>query len=297
MNETNSLKALFNPGEADDFFQIKDLPAFDPAAVKSYSEANALWLSEASRLVYREDEPSRKAYFKRVGLEEVHFFDQGATRGALVIGRGFAILVFRGTLGPRDVLSDLDFPAVGWEGHGLVHEGFKRQLDAVWLDATVTLGNIKTPIFYTGHSLGAALATLAAARRFLEKGASPAAVYSYGSPRVGTTEFSSSFPDGFLHCRMVNDRDIVPTLPPRKPSLALDFHHVGSPFYLGPGGELKQGTLNEDPADSSSAVVELAMLTTSIAEVVAGRSTLLLGRLIDHTPVNYTARIERAAAS
>lgn len=131
MNETNSLEELTNPGEADDFFRIDNLAPFDSSATRSYSRGNALWLMETCRLVYREDEPSRKGFFQQNGLQEVRFFNDGDTQGALVRGDGFAVLAFRGTLGDRDFLADLDFPPLNWPGEGKVHEGIKRQFDAV----------------------------------------------------------------------------------------------------------------------------------------------------------------------
>lgn len=46
MQETASSEALFDPGNANDFFQTNDLSAFDPAATDAYVRGNALWLME-----------------------------------------------------------------------------------------------------------------------------------------------------------------------------------------------------------------------------------------------------------
>jgi len=294
---THSWKALTDPGEADDFFGIEGLRAFDPSASSDYSRGNALWLIECSRLVYRIDGPSRRRYFKeRAGLEEIRFFDRGATQGALLSGSGFALLAFRGTLGARDWVSDLDFPPVAWEGPGEVHQGFKRQLDRVWEEVAEELDRLDVPVFYTGHSLGAALATFAAARRHFERGSPPAALYSFGSPRVGTAELSRAFPEGFLHCRVVNDRDVVATVPPRRLSEKLfgsGYHHVGVLFHLRPGGSLERGAPDDDPAPPL-----LAELAESWREELARfrvegvRS--VIEPLMDHAPVNYTSGIEKA---
>ena len=95
MEPTTSWTALVDPGDADDFFAIGGLPAFDARASSAYSPGNALWLAETSRLVYRVDAPSRKAYFReRAGLEEIEFFDELATQGALLRGQGYALLVW-----------------------------------------------------------------------------------------------------------------------------------------------------------------------------------------------------------
>ena len=300
MQETTSFEALFDPGNAADFFQIDNLPAFDPAATTAYLRGNALWLVEICRLVYRQDAPSRREFFRRrAGLEEIRFFDQQATQGALLSGKNFAVLAFRGTLGLRDWLADFDFPPVPWRGEGRVHQGFKDQLDPVWEDVKAELNKINVPVFYTGHSLGAALATLTAASRFLDGGAPPAALYSFGSPRVGTTRFMQAFPSGFLHCRVSNDRDIVPTVPP--PALGLltgsPFHHVGIPHHIERDGRLRRGKLNQDDGITGP-FAELfegfAFWRDKLAEILESKGASLTEKLTDHAPVNYTARIEKA---
>ena len=71
---------LLRPGDASEFFVRDPLPAFDPTA-REYSPANAWWLAELSRIVYRRDrpethaplEPSRSEFTRRVGLEEIGF--------------------------------------------------------------------------------------------------------------------------------------------------------------------------------------------------------------------------------
>src|SRR5262249_47673031 len=146
---------------------------------------------------------------------EVKFFNQARTQGALVTAANFAVLVFRGTLGLGDWLSDFQGLPVDWKGEGKIHQGFRNQLSVVWDDVTADLDKLNVPVFYAGHSLGAALATLATAQRFVEGKTPPVALYTFGSPRVGTTGFTHAFPPNFLHCRVVNDLDTVPTVPPR----------------------------------------------------------------------------------
>lgn len=299
MNENNSLKALTNPGEADDFFKIDNLPAFNPSVTSTYSRGNALWLMETCRLVYREDELSRRDFFQQNGLEELRFFSTRNTQGALVRGDRFAVLAFRGTLGNQDFLADLDFPPINWPGEGKVHEGFKKQFDDVWGEVKDGLSRIDVPVFYCGHSLGAALATLAAATRFLEGDPRPAALYTFGSPRVGTTGFMHAFPADFMHFRVINDRDIVPTVPPRRLIIGLpDFHHVGIPHHIDHEGHLRRGNLNDDEdgfaAPFGHLLERFETLRNNLGEVLRTKGAGLLEKFTDHSPVNYTARIERA---
>jgi triacylglycerol lipase len=301
MQEDTSLKALIDPGDADNFFMIDGLPRFDPSATAGYSRGNALWLMETCRLVYREDEPSRKEFFeRRAGLRETRYFNAGDTQGVMVRGEGFAALAFRGTLGYRDWLSDLDCLPVDWRGEGKVHEGFKKQFDAVWDDVKEELGRIDVPVFFAGHSLGAALATLAAAGCFFDGARAPAALYTFGSPRVGTTGFMHAFPRDFLHCRVVNDRDVVPTVPPRQVSRLIrpDFHHVGVPHIIEHDGHMRRGELHDDidgVASPFGGILKgLAFWRSKLTEILAGNVAGLTEKFTDHAPVNYTARIERA---
>jgi len=235
----------------------------------------------------------------RRSAQEAGFFNRAATQAALVHGNGFAVLAFRGTLGLRGWLADFDFPPVDWEGEGKVHKGFKGQLDVVWEEVPTELNSMDVAVFYTGHSLGAALATLAAARRFLEGGTPPAALYSFGSPRVGTMGFNA-FPSGFLHCRVVNDRDIVPTVPPRRLGLRVfrpDFHHVGIPHHTEHDGHLRRGNLNDDDGVAgpfTEMFRGLAFWRDGLAEILRTKGASLTEKFSDPAAVNYTARIEKA---
>jgi triacylglycerol lipase len=71
-----------------------------------------------------------------------------------------------------------------------VHRGFKKALDAIRKDHYARLESIRESgcsIWMAGHSLGAALATLAGDR--YEK---TRAVYTFGSPGMGNTVFSEN---------------------------------------------------------------------------------------------------------
>jgi len=93
MDEDNSFDALMNPGEANNFFDIADLPELDPSATTAYSRTNSLWLIEFSRLIYR---------------QEITFFNEDDTQAGLFVNNKVqcAALVFRGTLGLDDDITD-----------------------------------------------------------------------------------------------------------------------------------------------------------------------------------------------
>src|SRR5207248_290470 len=99
------------------------------------------------------------------------------------------VVAFRGTRiqDLPDVLADISFlPEL--TSNGLVHSGFQKALlsAGVWDEAKAYLGNIPGAqlILFTGHSLGAALATLAR-RIYRDPKGRPHALYTFGGPRVG----------------------------------------------------------------------------------------------------------------
>jgi GTP-binding protein EngB required for normal cell division len=94
---------------------------------------------------------------------------------------------------------------------GVVHPGFALLLEEFlpYIKTVIEKTNPKS-ICLTGHSLGGALATLAAYR--LMNAFSIDSVYTFGSPRVGDKDFRDQY--SIRHFRFENKNDIVPHLPP-----------------------------------------------------------------------------------
>lgn len=125
-----------------------------------------------------------------------------------------------------------------------VHSGFLKDyksLSAVVLKQVAAL-NKNCPtcrIILTGHSLGGALATIAAAD-LIVKGYTPSrfTLYTFGSPRVGNTAFMNFFnskvTDSF---RITHANDPVVHVPPRKLGVGslitfLEYQHVGTNYHF-----------------------------------------------------------------
>ena len=267
MSAVTTWDDLLQPGKATDFFARREFPPFDSEAKSAYSRVNALWLAELSRLIYRHDieeedpppQPTRTSFLESAGLKQRRFFNSQNTKAMLVESVTtpvFAVLVFRGTeQNLNDLITDLEFgiPLLDQNIVG-VHQGFRKALDSVWNSIEKELAALTCPVFYTGHSLGAALATLAALRR------APQAVYTFASPRVGNAAFAASF--GSLPVfRIVDDEDALTSLPPE----ILGFRHVGA-LQLLKGPETGP---NRAWTDFSTPPKPLA----------------------DHAPVNYVDRI------
>eukprot|EP01119_Soliformovum_irregulare_P024194 TRINITY_DN8616_c0_g1_i1.p1 TRINITY_DN8616_c0_g1~~TRINITY_DN8616_c0_g1_i1.p1 ORF type:complete len:159 (-),score=33.30 TRINITY_DN8616_c0_g1_i1:49-525(-) len=83
-------------------------------------------------------------------------------------------------------------------------------------------------IIVTGHSLGAALSTLAALDIKESLGES-STVWNYGDPRVGNDVFAEYWTQQVGGAwRTVNRADIVPHLPPQ----AFGFHHIPTEIWF-----------------------------------------------------------------
>ncbi len=127
----------------------------------------------------------------------------------------------------------------------------------------------------TGHSLGAALATLAADRYGNVQG-----LYTYGSQRVGDSDFQADFHVN-TH-RFVNNTDIVTRLPP-----AVLYHHVGQMKYID-----SEGHLHDNPmlwhrlVDSFRG--SFGHMFNALGQVRSGFvNEIPLDQLTYHTPLYY----------
>lgn len=169
--------------------------------------------------------------------------------GFLLESEEDSILVFRGTQRTAEwigniyaVQQDYINPNTG-KSIGRMHNGFRRIADSIInplaVDAVKAI-NPDKPCYVSGHSLGAALATVLALDIAL---AVPALqpnlqVYVYASPRVGNPEFARNYakilPNSF---RVTNLADPIPTMPPTK--MRAEFVHVGENWaFINQGGDI-----------------------------------------------------------
>ena len=107
-----------------------------------------------------------------------------------------------------------------------IHRGFEDAVEPSGGYFDALKPNKTQPLFVTGHSLGGALAIIAAERIRRELKIEASAVYTFGAPRVGSAAFAGSYNAyglGDRSYRLIHGLDIVPTLPPSR----LGFRHVG----------------------------------------------------------------------
>ena len=191
-----------------------------------FSKANAEFFSELSMNAYLEVMEFSDIYSEHF---DIKFFNSGSTQCYALWDDNDLIYAFRGTEPKKlsDIKTDIRFrkTEASEDSSGRVHRGFKDGLDLIWddfLDNFEKNSVSKKNVFLTGHSLGAALATIAAGRL----GDENVVGYTYGSPRVGNSEFREAFRPKFYRFR--NNNDIVTRQPPE----FIGYTHVGHLNYF-----------------------------------------------------------------
>lgn len=201
----------------------------------SFDRTHASLLASASQVIYQ-NQADLPSWAILQGMS-ADFFSKGDTQGCIATNTNTVLLAFRGTESKniRDWTTDAQAVRVPSSVGGSVHRGFDRALDAVWSDITQTLQkHAKKRLLITGHSLGGALAVLAASRL----PGVPLSVYTYGQPRVGSEEFAKSCEGlfGSDYFRFVNDKDIVPRVPP----FTSGYRHFGHEIEIATDGMLRE---------------------------------------------------------
>jgi len=163
---------------------------------------------------------------------------------------------------------------------GRVHLGFRQAFDVIRprLDATLARLTPGRTLWFCGHSLGAALATLAAGHYVGTRGVS-----TLGSPRVGDTVFARAF-DAKLSgrsLRYVNGNDLVTHVPPR-----IGYKHVDLGRFIAADGSVSSGVpalahVSDGPDGEPGGMFEVIDGLSS--GTLASASTFLL----DHMPKAY----------
>lgn len=249
MSDQKSPKVTPELQQANDYFKEGKNLLCPPITRAAYSDRMAWILASMSHLAYdryEDNRMARKLFIAKLqggGFELVKTFYSKETDTQAFLAKsddGYAVLAFRGTeLAKRaDVRTDIEATRVSVLD-GSVHTGFKIAYDSVAAEiekSVLKLGDM--PLYITGHSLGAALATVCTQRleHHLKIREIIAACYTFGSPRVGDQHYDIEFKSPIY--RVVNTTDIVTVIP----LLAMGYVHIGDIRYLGRlDGEFRRG--------------------------------------------------------
>ncbi|WP_299492502.1 lipase family protein [Acaryochloris sp. IP29b_bin.137] len=227
-----------------------------------YNAENSYSLALISQLVYRkfDKDPAEKLAVqetaKNWGYDDVYFFHneyeevgkKKDSEAIILVNSDSIIVAFRGSeTDPEDWKNNAKFKKEEYLG-GHVHRGFLKAFTDVWYvkddDTQVKMedrlrkemqGNKRT-LWITGHSLGGAMAILAAASCKLSDSnhLEVSGVYTYGQPRVGDLNFEAVF-DPQLKTktfRVVNNNDIVARIP------NINYEHVGTLKFINSSGNV-----------------------------------------------------------
>lgn len=211
--------------------------AFKPATVR-YQGENAVAMSHAARLAY--NNPAEcTAFARQWQFTRSRFIDRRETQCLVMANSSAIVVAFRGTEPDRlkDWMSDFDTRFVDGP-FGRVHLGFDLALSHVWDELNACVAQFQDQgqsLWVTGHSLGAALASLAAAR-WREADKPVHGLYNFGGPRVGDRTFERTFDQDFgsRNFRFVNNADLVTRVPLR----TTGFSHAGTLMYFSDKGKL-----------------------------------------------------------
>jgi hypothetical protein len=142
---------------------------------------------------------------------------------------GAILVCIRGTQTPREWLANFTAVPTPYRfvpGYGLVHLGFERMYRKVRASIRTALAGVGNDVRVTtlGHSLGGAMATLAAVDIRFNMGKSQVDLCTVGGPRTGKVGFRRNFNrDLPLAYRVTNQFDVVPHVP----SVITGWNHVG----------------------------------------------------------------------
>ncbi len=276
---------LFFPCRRGDFFLV------------GMPDSEAAICVEMCRLAYCRassdfalDQAKIQTVLSGVGFSESRFFEtQGSpshrgTHGFLAYNRvqNLAVLAFRGTDkdDPSDLTDDANFTLQPWEKGGNVHTGFADALADVRPALEQALPTIGSRLLITGHSLGAAIATLLASawNPVLH---SRIALYTFGSPKVGDASFVATIP-GTINHRYVDCCDVVT----RVPLSIMGYEHVGDPLYID-----RDGTITPNPGDDFIAADKRRATEEYLLHYFGRAGTVAVRELADHAPINYVSAL------
>ncbi|MBV8850930.1 MAG: hypothetical protein JOZ16_15245 [Methylobacteriaceae bacterium] len=166
------------------------------------------------------------------------------TEAVVAEGRDAAFLAFAGTdpLVAANWATDFDI-----RPNADTTEGFTLALGPA-IPKIVQLLRPGVPVFVTGHSLGGALAAVAALQ-LAKAGVTIAAVYTFGMQRPGDEQFKSDYDAllGMTTYRLVHGDDVVPSVPPS----SFHFRHVGRLLHTNRGVHFDKTNLRADTSSDA----------------------------------------------
>lgn len=192
----------------------------------------ALIAAKLAAIAYMNEKPAITAA-KKLGFTSARLVSNDGAEMLVAKNSKELWFAFRGTEPSKlnDVLADLNVIKNTAMAGGKVHSGFQKEVNDLWMEVLSDVDHnsqLKRPkaIYLCGHSLGAAMATIASTRL----NGQVEHLYTFGSPRVGGPLFVKNIK--CPHSRFMNNNDIVARIPPAW----LGFRHHGDMIYFNKDG-------------------------------------------------------------
>ncbi|MFO0969800.1 MAG: lipase family protein [Gemmataceae bacterium] len=269
---------------------------------------NARFLAVASDLAYCAQAEGGPLFKEKLGLDAT-LFSVGNTQAYVAQNDNHIVVAFRGTESPTSIdgLKDwlltnaanllivpegrmgTDFAAAGVGAR--FHQGFVLAITDIWEPVYQAVDAARKqsdrPIWITGHSLGGALAMLAAwlfNRRFVPIHQ----IYTFGAPMIGNEAAAAAFNKAFgaKIFRYVNTLDPIPCLP----TVSLDtndYAHCEKEVPLGVAQAAASGLAFVK--ELAGTVVSGILNATLIDDIWKG----VMGRLSAHGMNTYQEHIDK----
>ena len=206
----------------------------------SFKEKSLLFANLAS-IAYSNIKDA-KSQAKKLGFTTIEFYEKDGAQAYRFMNKTDLVIACRGTQPAEfnDIKADLKATPVMAETVSRVHRGFKAEVDELWPAITEDINrkaNLGKTLWFCGHSLGAAMATIMASRCLHDVELNdPVELYTFGSPRVGWRGYVNSL--GVEHHRWKNNNDIVTSVP----LWAMGYVHHGTEHYLNAYGNYRKPT-------------------------------------------------------
>jgi triacylglycerol lipase len=196
----------------------------------------ALVMAELSLIAYNDQAEALRGA-QAIGFHEAVLFDKEGAQAYRFRNDHDVVLCCRGTEPTEwnDIKADANAVMAVLGAIGNVHSGFNREVDHLWPMLEELLRDDKQPVWFCGHSLGAAMATICAYR--CQKSSivgDPQELHTFGSPRVGNRVYIRHA--AVTHYRWVHNNDVVTRVPP----VFMGYRHCGDEIYFDRNGRIRK---------------------------------------------------------